>query len=128
MKKSFWKRVSLWITATLALLVLVACNLTPNSVDGAKKRMEKQGYIVTVIDLDEPSQYAMYKEQDAEKVLVCVEDDDDENVIVAIFFDEESEAERFYKNNHLKGDHEVYRQDGHWVFFGTKEAEYDFTY
>jgi hypothetical protein len=128
MKKGFWKSVAVCLITVVSALIMVACALTPSTPEKAKERMEKQGYEVTVVEMNVPSQYMGYADQGAKKVLVCVEKDDPENVLVAIFFDDESRAERFHSKNDLKGDHAVYRQDGHWVFYGTSEAEYDFTF
>ena len=124
--KTVLKRISLIFFGVFTLILLAGCSgcLVPDSVEKAVKRMEKQGYTVAV---EEPApEYVKYG---AYATLYIEAKDDADNTLVAVRFNRKGEAQHFYSvYEHLANDYEVYRQEGEWVFWGTEEAEYDFTY
>ncbi len=122
--KSVLKKLSFVFLAVFSFILLVGCSVVPDSVEKAVKRMEKQGYNVKV---EEP--VPEYMQYGAHTILYIEEKEDPQNTLVALRFDREGQAEGFY-NAHIEYKHnnEVFRQEEEWVFWGTKEAEYDFTY
>ncbi len=124
--KTVLKKISLIFLAVFTLILLVGCSgcLVPDSVEKAVKRMEKQGYTVAV---EEPA--PDYVKYGAYATLYIQAKDNAENTLVAVRFNRKGDAQHFYSvYEHLGRDYEVYRQEGEWVFWGTEEAEYDFTY
>lgn len=110
--------------AVFAFILFVGCSVVPDSVEKAVKRMEKQGYNVTV---EEPM--PDYTKYGAHTILYIEEKEDPQNTLVALRFNNEGQAEGFYNaHTEYKDNNEVFRQEEEWVFWGTKEAEYDFTY
>ena len=112
------------VTAILTGIMLVACSVVPDSVEKAKERMERQGYSVTIDDDPELE----LKKYGAHTVLYAFDKDGSDNSIVAVRFQYEEQAENFYEDHDYNELHAVYRQEEEWVFWGTKEAEFDFTY
>ena len=109
--------------AVISFIMLVGCSVVPDSVEKAVKRMEKQGYTVRV---EEAS--PTYAEYGAHTALYMEEKNDATNSMIALRFNTEGEARFFHNNYKIDVTCEVYRQEEEWVFWGTKEAEYDFTY
>lgn len=121
--KKVLKKLSFVFLAVVSFIMLVGCSVVPDSVEKAVKRMEKQGYTVRV---EASSQ--TYAEYGAHTTLYMEEKNDPNNCMIALRFNTEGEARYFHGNYKLDVEYEVYRQEEEWVFWGTKEAEYDFTY
>lgn len=121
--KGVLKKLSFVLLAVVSFIMFVGCSVVPDSVEKAVKRMEKQGYNVRV---EEAS--PTYADYGAHTALYMEEKNDPTNSMIALRFNTEGEARFFHGDYKLDVSCEVYRQEEEWVFWGTKEAEYDFTY
>jgi hypothetical protein len=129
MQKRIVKIFSVLLTVLILLFATMGC-VDKRSPSDAKKRMEKKGYAVKVYDVNDifANEYKKYKKYDADMVLECTDKKDVNNKVVAIYFKNKADAEIFHTLVKIEVPHEVYRQKGLWVYYGSKEAAAEFAY
>ena len=137
--RRFLKAIAIVVAMAITCL-FVGCVTSPSTVEKGKKRMEKSGYAVTVRVL-ESSEIVGYGEI---TLLYAVRTADENRWMVGYYFASTETAEYYFKRNsqptnalkhalefNSTPDNEknfLYEQNGQWVFYAHKKAQYDFTY
>ncbi len=124
--KKIAKILSVAMLVVMTALVMTAC--VPGSAEKAKKKLEKAGYTVEVVDLVEEStdiEGGLYQ------VAAFVEVEDDYNFAISvIYFDTKDNAEAWYNEyKEAIGDDEegiTVHIKGKVVYWGTEQGVKDF--
>lgn len=119
------RRIFFVCVLALVTLFMVAC--TPDTVEEAKKKMEKEGYRV-VVTKEKDEDYGMLA------MLQITSKSDPSDITFAYYFDSIASAKRYFGNdddlNRLNkefgDDDSLWRRHDRWVLLGSRRAIWDF--
>ncbi len=100
-----------------ATLCMVAC--TPDTVEEAKKKMEEEGYRVTVYNEEDEAFGLLAKLQITSR-------SDPTNITFAYYFDTIADAKRYFGEEEDLSEDVVMRRHDRWVLLGNKKTIWDF--